>query len=265
MRCGEIIDGLNRLAPESYAQEWDNPGLLCGRRDREVTKVMLALDASDEVVDQAVAAGVQMLLTHHPLIFKPVKKITDEDFLGRRLIKLIQADIAYYAMHTNYDAAPGCMADLASGCLGLLDGVPLEQTGELNGEAYGIGKAGRLARPMTVSEVAGLVKERFGLPYVTVYGSQQVSGAVSQVAVSPGAGGSMVKHALDSRAEILITGDIGHHTGIDAAACHMAVIDAGHFGLEHIFMDHLERYLDVEFGAALTLIKAAEPFPVTVI
>lgn len=265
MRCSEIIAGLNRLAPESYAEEWDNPGLLCGCRHREVTKVMLALDASDEVVEQAAAAGVQMLLTHHPLIFKPIKKITDEDFLGRRLIKLIKADIAYYAMHTNYDAAPGCMADLAAGCLELSKVVPLAAAGERDGVPYGIGKIGLLPRPMTVSEVAEFVKERFGLPSVTVYGLPQVTEAVSRVAVSPGAGGSMVRPALESGADILITGDIGHHTGIDAAACHMAVIDAGHFGLEHIFMDHMEQYLNAEFGAALTLIKAVEPFPAKVI
>lgn len=165
MRCSEIIRRLNILAPEQYAQEWDNPGLLCGSPEREVNKIMLALDATDEVVDQAAAAGVQMLLTHHPLIFQPVKNVTDQDFIGRRLMTLIRADIAYYAMHTNYDAAPGCMADLAAARIVLNHGEPLEVTGEAEGCSYGIGKIGVLAEPMTIAQMAELVKQQFGLPF----------------------------------------------------------------------------------------------------
>ena len=113
MKCSEIMEILEELAPKELACEWDNPGLLAGRGDKEVKTILVAVDATDAVLDQAEEAGADMLLTHHPLIFKPVKSVTDRDFIGRRLLRLIQADCPYYAMHTNFDAAPGCMAALA--------------------------------------------------------------------------------------------------------------------------------------------------------
>ena len=109
MKCSEVIEILGKLAPESCACDWDNPGLLAGRSDKEVKKIYIALDATDQVVDAAIKAGADMLLTHHPLIFKAIKKVNDQNFITRRLVKLIQADISYYAMHTNFDAAPGCI------------------------------------------------------------------------------------------------------------------------------------------------------------
>lgn len=265
MRCSEIIRRLERLAPVEYACEWDNPGLLAGRMDKEVTKILLALDATDEVVEQAAREQADMLLTHHPLIFKPLKKINDQDFISRRILKLIQSDISYYAMHTNFDVAPGCMADLAAGRLGLKAQTPLEITGEADGAAIGIGKVGTLAAPLTLPELGRFVKDRFGLPFVTVYGLEQIGGPMSRIAVSPGSGGSMVAHGLSAGAQVLVTGDIGHHEGIDAVANQMAVIDAGHYGLEHIFMDFMQKYLKEQFGMRLTIIVAGEAFPAGII
>ena len=95
MKCSEIIEVLGRLAPEGCACEWDNPGLLAGRSGKEVRNIYIALDATDQVVEAAIGAGADMLLTHHPLIFKAIKKVNDQDFITRRLVKLIQADISY--------------------------------------------------------------------------------------------------------------------------------------------------------------------------
>ena len=103
MKCSEIMDVCRKLAPEDCACDWDNPGLLAGRSDKEVKKIYIALDATDKVVEAAQALGADMLLTHHPLIFKAIKKVNDQNFITRRLVKLIQADISYYAMHTNFD------------------------------------------------------------------------------------------------------------------------------------------------------------------
>jgi dinuclear metal center YbgI/SA1388 family protein len=108
---------LEELAPLKYAEEWDNPGLLAGRAEKEVHKIMVALDASEDVIDQAVEENVDMLITHHPMIFKPLKKISTQDFIGKKLVKLIQSDISYYAMHTNFDCA--VMAEEAGKRLGL--------------------------------------------------------------------------------------------------------------------------------------------------
>ncbi len=261
MRCAEWIEKLNELAPEAYACGWDNPGLMAGRSDKEIRKVLIALDATDDVVDQAVCGNADLLLTHHPLIFTPVRHVNDSDFTGRRLLRLIQNDICCYAMHTNFDIAPGCMADLAAGRLHLLDAQPLEVTGEADGTPYGIGKAGILLKAVSLKELAEQVKEAFGLSHVTVYGAEHASDRIRRAAVCPGSGKGMAQAAGKAGAQVLITGDIGHHEGLDAVADGVAVIDAGHYGLEHIFIDFMADYCREKIDAGAVIEKAAQAFP----
>ena len=272
MKCSEIIDTLRQLAPESCACDWDNPGLLAGRSDKDVKKIYIALDATDQVVEAALEAGADMLLTHHPLIFKAIKQVNDQNFITRRLVKLIQADISYYAMHTNFDSAPGCMADLAAARLGILNTVPLETMGRMErvGEeetAYGIGKSGWLACPLTLHQLAEKVKKEFELPFVLVYGEELLPSPVERVSICPGAGGSEIEGALKWGAQVLITGDISHHQGIDSVARNMAVIDAGHYGLEHIFIPYMENYLREQLGEKekLCLIQAPPAWPAVIL
>ena len=265
MRCSEVIEILRELAPENCACNWDNPGLLAGRSDKEVKKIYIALDATDQVVEAAVKAGADMLLTHHPLIFKAIKKVNDQNFITRRLVKLIQADISYYAMHTNFDAAPGCMADLAAEQLSLKDTEPLECMGDIeikgNSVAYGIGKTGDLPEKMTVKALADKVKQAFELPFVLVYGEELMEMEVEKVALCPGAGGSVIEEAIHTGAKALVTGDISHHQGIDAAARKMAVIDAGHYGMEHIFIQFMAGYLKENLPSGVEIITAAPAWP----
>lgn len=265
MKCREIIEQLNLLAPEAMACSWDNPGLLAGRLEKEVKKIYLALDATDQVVSEAVAAGADMLITHHPLIFKAIKKVNDSDFIGRRLVALLQADISYYAMHTNFDSAPGCMADMAAQKLGLQDGEVLEVAGEMDGKIYGIGKIGQLKEAMGLKDLAKLVREQFGLETVTVYGDLEDGRRLLRCAVSPGSGGSMIDISLEKGAEVLITGDIGHHEGIDSLARGMAVIDAGHYGLEYGFVEFMEEYLHKTWKGEVEVLKEKVKFPSAVV
>lgn len=265
MKCSEIIEKLNVLAPEGCACDWDNPGLLAGRSDKEVKKIYIALDATDQVVDDAIASGADMLLTHHPLIFKAVKKVNDQNFITRRLIKLIQADISYYAMHTNFDGAPGCMADLAAQRMKLTDCVPLEVLGEMEREgknvSYGIGKIGLRREAVTVRELGKQVKEVFDLPFVVVYGEELLDRPVTKIAVCPGSGGSEIEGALACGCQVLVTGDISHHQGIDAAARKMAVIDAGHYGLEHIFISYMDSFLKEHLDGQVETVMAPVSWP----
>ena len=216
MRCSEIINILEELAPHRMACEWDNPGLLAGRKEKEVKKLLLCVDADDEAVALAVRQGADMIVSHHPLIFRSIKRVTDEDFIGRRLVEMIQSDLSCFAMHTNFDSAPGCMADLAAERIGICGGEPLEAMGEENGVLYGIGKTGSLKTPVTGMELARRVKETFGLPFVTVYGEGLwEKELVVRAAVCPGSGDSTIQAALEKGAQALITGDIGHHPGND--------------------------------------------------
>ena len=127
MVCKEIIQILEQKSPVSYACSWDNVGLLVGSRKKEIHRIYVALDATDETIQEAVSAGADMLLTHHPLIFKGIKNVNAEDFIGRRVIELVRHDMAYYAMHTNFDISG--MADLAAERMQLTDTRVLQVTG----------------------------------------------------------------------------------------------------------------------------------------
>lgn len=237
MLCSDIMKKIETTYPKHAALEWDNVGLLVGRERKEVKKIFVALDATEEVIEAAIATNADMLVTHHPLLFSPVKTITDEDFVGRRVVKLLQHDISYYAMHTNYDVLG--MAKLSGDLMELTETEALEVT-EIDSKE-GIGKVGNLTLEMTLGECAKLVKEKFRLESVKVYGD--LSSLTKRVAICPGSGKGMSSVALEKGADVLITGDISYHEGIDAIEQGLAIIDAGHYGLEHIFISDITSYL----------------------
>lgn len=238
MKWEQLTGQLEQLCPKQAALDFDNVGLLVGRKDKEIRKVYLAVDALDEVIDEAIHWGADLLLTHHPLIFSGMKSVTDQDFIGRRVVKLLQNDLNYYAMHTNYDVKR--MADLASEKLGLKDPQALEVTAVVGEQEEGIGKIGNLETVTSLRECAQFVKERFGLPDVRVFGDLETK--ITRVAVCPGSGKSVIDEAIAKEAQVLIAGDIGHHEGIDAVARDLMIIDAGHYGTEYMFMEDMKRY-----------------------
>lgn len=197
MTCKEIMEKLEERWNPSYALEWDNVGLLVGREDKEIKKVFTALDATEETIAQALEFGADLLITHHPMLFSPVKKVTSADFIGRRLITMIQADLCYYAMHTNFDVKG--MAQLNQECLGLAECEVLEETAP--GE--GIGKVGVLDAPMDLKTFAEKVRNDFEIPDVRMYGDPAKS--VCRVAVSSGSGKSMIRGAIAKGADVIVT------------------------------------------------------------
>jgi len=237
MLCRDIMKVIETTYPKHAALEWDNVGLLVGRIEKDVKKIYVALDATDEVIDSAIMQGADMLITHHPMIFSPLKQITDEHFIGNRVVNLIQHDISYYAMHTNYDVLG--MADLSGIILGLNDLEVLEVTDTEHSQ--GIGRVGTLSGEMTLTECCELVKEKFQLDGVKVFGNMEQK--VKRVAISPGSGKHMTDLAIAKGADVFVTAEIDHHEGIDSVAQGMAVIDAGHYGLEHIFIKDIAEYL----------------------
>ncbi len=240
MLCREVIKIIEEAYPTAAALEWDNVGLLAGRQEKEVESVYVALDATDEVIDAAVAGGADLLVTHHPLIFGGMKRVTDGDFIGKRIVKLLQNDISCYAMHTNYDVKR--MAELSCEKLHLEDAQVLEviQVSE-NGAEEGIGKIADIL-PVKLNELCGRVKEAFGLDTVKIFGDPEKE--VRRIAICPGSGKSVIGEALAKGADVLVTGDIGHHEGIDAVARGLAIIDGGHYGIEHIFIRDMKEYLE---------------------
>lgn len=257
MKCRDIEAFLDRLAPLSYAEKWDNTGLLVGDREKEIHKVFVAVDATDEIIEEAVHVGADMLVTHHPLIFSGLKSVNEDDFIGRRVRRLIREDICYFAMHTNFDIA-GDMAGLAAEKLPIGSTKVLHETAD----GMGLGRIGELMEPMAAGRLAEVVKDKLQIPDVVLYGDTER--IVKRVAVMPGSGKSEIEEAVMQGAELMITGDIGHHEGIDAMARGMMLLDAGHYGLEKVFVDYMRHTLTEEWKGSVQVVaeKARQPFTV---
>lgn len=241
MKAFELISWLEEKYPTSAAEDWDNVGLLTGDDTKEVGHVFLALDLTEETLDEAIDKGADMIITHHPMIFSGIKKINNHSFTGRKILTLIRHEIPYFAMHTNYDVLG--MADLSAKYLDLTDTKVLSVTQEESGE--GFGRVGKIPEKMTLGMYAFRVKEALRLQDVKVYGNLEKE--VETAAVCTGSGKSMIRAAIKAGADVYVTGDIDHHTGLDTVAEGLALIDAGHYGTEYIFMDAVKKELEGAF------------------
>ena len=242
MKLKEIMRILDEFCPPGFAMSWDNVGLQVGRADKEVQTIALALDATSEVIAEAVRQGADLILTHHPLLFGGIKQVTDSNYVGRRVLELAMHDIACFSMHTNFDVLG--MGDAAADLMKLSDREVLEVTFEDDISVEGLGRTGSLIEPMKLSEVAEKTAEVFGISHVRYYGAPDEM--IVTCAILPGAGHGEIDIALKSGADVLITGDISHHDGLDAVEKGIAVIDAGHYGIEKIFIPYMREYLERE-------------------
>lgn len=259
MVLDEIIAVLETIAPEHMALDWDNVGLLVGDREQEISSIYVALDADDYAIEQAKEKGAGLLLTHHPLIFSPLRRVNGDSFISRRVVELLQNHMNCYAMHTNFDVAR--MGELAADRLELRNRCPLEYCVTVDDKDMGIGVVGDYpdSDGITLAELCEQTKQAFGLDAVRLFGD--TGQPVDRIAISPGSGKSMIEEAIAAGAQVLITGDIDHHSGIDAVAQGLAIIDAGHYGLEHIFIDYITEQLMTQLsGVHIYAQERREPF-----
>lgn len=255
MKCKDIIELLEHEFPLKYAVPGDKTGFQVGDREKEIHHIFVAVDATEENIEEAIRSGADMLLTHHPMLYAPLATVTTDTFNGRRVIKMIENGLCYMSTHTNYDSCR--MADLATARLGMTECQVLEEVAD----GLGIGKAGKLPKEMTLRECALYVKEKFHIPSVKFFGDGNQK--VRIAGICPGSGRSVIGacHALGT--EVLITGDVDHHTGIDQLDDFLPIIDAGHYGIEHIYIEDMCRFLsekcpEVKVSAA----KIKHPFEV---
>lgn len=349
-KTADIVGIINKIAPVVLAETWDNPGLQVGDPGAEVTRILVALDPTPDVIDSAIAASCQLLVTHHPLIFKPLKSISTANPHGASIQKAIRGGVSIVSLHTNYDIARGGLNDLLadkaglSGCVplrvtatpelvklvvfvpaGRLEGVrdalfpfiaaqgnyrdcsfaaggvgtftPLEgaepfigtpgmlaevreERLELlmlrrqlpravkallaahpyeepafdiypllnEGEKLGLGRIGFLPEPVTLEEYAARLKKDLSAPALRYVGDP--AARVSKVALCSGSGASLLREAVRSGADVLVTGDIKYHEARDAEDLGLALIDAGHFPTEIIMVDDITQRLGQALVAA---------------
>ena len=226
---GDIISYLEMLAPRSMKMDWDNVGLLCGGRNRPVTKVLVALDPFEGVCREASQWGAELIVTHHPLIFSPLKAVTDETAIGRSVQLLCAKGISAINAHTNLDCAPGGVNDCLAETLGLSDIQVIAPTGvdEL-GRPWGLLRQG-FVETQTLPQFLSTVKSVLhcdGLRYVD--GGRPVH----RVAVGGGACASELQDAVNAGCDTFVTADVKYNQFWDARDLGMNLIDAGHFATE---------------------------------
>ena len=224
MKVKDIIKVIEDFAPLSVQEGWDNSGLCIGSPEAEVKGVLLALDCTPELVDEAVACGADMIVTHHPLIFSGLKKITPDNKVGLAVIKAVSAGISIYAAHTSADKVlAGVSGDMARK-LGLIDVEILQK----DGDATGLGVVGNLPSPMTSLQAVDHVKKCFGLKVMKA--SRPLEGMISRVAMCGGSGGSLIGEARRSGAQLYISGDISYHNFFTEDG--FMIMDIGHYESE---------------------------------
>lgn len=246
VKCRAVMEALERIAPSHLAEDWDNPGLLVGSPECEIRRILVSLDVSDAVVQQAVYEGADMIVAHHPLIFKPIKTIRTDEPLGRRLQLLLQRNVAVAAAHTNLDIARGGVNDVLAAAIGLseISNFVTARQNELGG-AESLGRIGLLPQPMTIRAFAAQVRDALPVEYVRLVHAGERP--VRKVALCSGSGAEFISRAAAAGADVYVTGDVRYHDAQHAAELGMHVIDAGHFGTEYPAVAALTERLRGEF------------------
>jgi GTP cyclohydrolase I len=231
MTIANVLEHLEQYAPSDLAQDWDNVGLLVGEQSRLVNKILISLDASVNALEYAIKGNFELILSHHPLIFHPLKNITNPVIL-----RMIEARIALISMHTNFDAAMGGVNYAMAEALGL---NVLQPLGDL--EARDIGLICEYESPKSLTEIAAVVKARLSIPAIKLWtAAQDPEAIVQRIAICGGAGASVL-HLAQDMADLLITGDISYHVFLDSK---IPILDAGHFYTEYPALKSLQKSLE---------------------
>lgn len=239
MKVKDIIKVIEDFAPLSNQEKWDNSGLCIGSENAGVNSVLLGLDCTPGLVDEAIACGADMIVTHHPLIFSGLRRISTDDPVGEAVVKAVRAGISVYAAHTSADKVIAGVSGAMARRLGLQDISVLDP----ESEGVGLGVVGNLPEPLTSVQAADLVKGRFGLRYMRA--SRPVDGPVSRVAVCGGSGSSLIGKAMEAGAQLYVTGDISYHHFFTPKG--FMVMDIGHYESEKEIVDVLFSLLKKNF------------------
>jgi len=249
--CQDIMTFVEKIAPCELAEEWDNVGLLVGNRESRIEKIMLCLDITTTSVDEAVKENVDMIVTHHPVIFKGLKSLIDGEGKGSLLYTLIRNDINVYAAHTNLDFSESGVNTHLAAALGIKS---LERLGE------GPGKAGIPDKSISLDDFIKQVKIDLDVPFVRVVG--KTDGDVKKVAVFCGSFDDNLEVVRQSNVDVLVTGDLKYHTALEALEAGLCIIDAGHFNTEKVVLPALANALEDNFPGieVFCFLKEEDPF-----
>lgn len=250
----DVYDALDRLAPFAIQEGFDNAGFLVGHGDAPVTKILVSLDITEQVIQEAEQKGCALIVAHHPVIFGGIKSATDETVTGRNVLALAEKHIAAICAHTNLDAIEGGVNTVLAKKLGLQDIGMLEQTGtDGQGRPYGIGRIGTVPE-MPLDDFARTVKTLLQANSVRYVRATET---VHRVAVGGGACSDMMQEAIALGCDTFVTADVKYHTYLEAEALGLNLIDAGHFATENVVCPVLKDWLTEAFPELTVTISQA--------
>ncbi|MFA5849316.1 MAG: Nif3-like dinuclear metal center hexameric protein [Bacteroidales bacterium] len=236
MRAFEIIRIIEEFAPPAIQESWDNSGLSIGDLDSEVNSVLLALDCTPEIIEEAVSTGCQMIITHHPLIFKGIKQISNDTLLGSMITRIIRNNIIIYSAHTNADKVLSGVSGIMAARLGLVNIKFLNQD---SGGEYGMGVIGDLETPSNFFQILKKVKKNFNPGVIKC--SKPIDDKISRIALCGGSGSSLIENAREAGAQLFITGDVSYHFFFSEKG--FMIMDIGHYESEYGLLELLKSVL----------------------
>ena len=242
----DIAQALESWADPDSAESYDNIGLHVGSALQEVHHVLIALDLTPSVLEEAITAKASLILTHHPLLFRAPSRIVEEDLIGRLILRLARENIALYSIHTNLDAAPDGVSVRLAEILGLqhISFLNPKETG-----AFGMGAIGHLPQAEPFTDFLTRLHQKLKVPALRYTGKLEKN--IQTVAVCGGAGGGLIPAALNSDADVYVTADLSYHRFFEVMGpegqCRMALIDAGHYETEKHTEQLLCTWLETRF------------------
>jgi dinuclear metal center YbgI/SA1388 family protein len=234
---GDIAAIMEQWAPADTVDNGDNVGLLAGFSSRNVGSVLIALDVNEGVIEHAASVGANMIIAHHPFIYRPISSVSDTNTAGRLAALAISAGVAVFAAHTNLDRATGGVNDVLCEVIGLTGAKPAFEGG--------IGRMAALGPVMALNDFAMQVKVALDAPIVRVTGREER--LIKKLYIVSGAGRHDIGYAIKAGADCMLTGELGYHDAQEALACGLCVVEAGHYDTEKPVLKHIEKHLQSQF------------------
>ncbi|MEQ8198558.1 MAG: Nif3-like dinuclear metal center hexameric protein [Clostridiaceae bacterium] len=230
MKICEIIGIMEKIAPAELKEDYDNVGLMVGSSSAEVKKILIALDATLEVIDEAIEAGAELIITHHPLLFRKPSTITDDTLLGRKIMTLIKNNINLYSSHTNFDSVKGGLNDTIVEILGFKNKKVMDPSPIKGFEESGLGRIVEVDELISLEDLILKIKNSLGIKNLRCIKGNNTG--IKKIAIINGSGQDFFQMAVSLGADCIITGDTTYHFASDYKEVGINIIDIGHFGSE---------------------------------
>lgn len=249
LKAIEIINTMEKWAKSKLIDEWDNTGFQIGNPNKEIKSILVSLDLDEKILDLAIKENYDMIITHHPLIFSPLKTITSNNPKEKLILDIIKQDIIVYNAHSNLDLAIGGVNDVLADLLDMKNKKPLHRI-DKRVEIYGYGRYGNIEKT-SILELGDKIKEKLNIDNLNIYGD--IDRDIDTIAVCGGSGSDFISDAFGVGAQCYITGDIKYHEAQMAYELGITLIDPGHFHSEKIILPEIKKYLDQELEKKLNI------------